>query len=93
MRKISVFLALIALTALTALPGHATDLEPAPQAQVDLPLEEAFMSPAVEPQLSVPADPSQDGDEMIRACDPWEAEEYCDPGCDCVVTTKVICYC
>lgn len=107
MRKIFVpSLVLLALAALTVAPGFTADMDQATETQVDLPVEEPLMTPAedVEEPLMTPAKDSEIPDlhdlrqdtweERIRQCEGWEAEEYCGPGCDCVITaTNVFCFC
>lgn len=102
MRKILVSsLVLLALAAFTVAPGFTADLDQVTETKVDLPVEEPLvpveeplMTPAEDPEIPELLDLGRDWEEKIRACEPWEAEQYCEPGCDCVVTVhNVYCYC
>lgn len=99
MRKIFVSsLVFLALAAWTMAPGFAAEVEPpAPDepTQIDLPVEEPVMTPTEDPETLDLLDPSQGTlEKKIRACEPWEAEQYCAPGCDCVITaSNVYCFC
>lgn len=94
-------LALAALAALAAVPGFAADLDPVTETEVDLsveelllPVEEPLMTPVEDSEIPQLLDLGPAWEEKIRECDEWEAEQYCGPGCDCVITAvNVYCFC
>jgi hypothetical protein len=94
-RKIYVSsLVLLALAASTVAPGYTADLDQATETQADLPVDEPLMTPVEDPEIPDLVDPGRDWEEKIRACEPWEAQQYCGPGCDCVITVhNVYCFC
>lgn len=96
MRKTFVLsLVLLALAASTAAPGYSADMDPATETEVELPVEEPLVTPAEDAEIPELTELRQETrEEKIRACEPSEAEHYCGPGCDCVITaTNVYCFC
>lgn len=90
-KVLTLSITLLALGALVAVPGIASDMDA--EAQVDLVEEEALMSPAETPELPevIPGDSMRE--DKIRACTEAEAAT-CPPGTACVVVGGVVdCLC